>query len=240
MVLLFHPPHTFPLPRPPPITSSRSPKHMTPPLSFSSHLPPCPPPPDGFLRSPKHMAPPLSSSFHLSPSPPPPDYFLQVTQHYDLMTDFKVPVPELQYAAYCTMDSDNLLLRDAMWNADSGREALVRRFENDMDTQVESLNKEVRGGVGCGFSISAWPAPLLSPMPLTLLCPALSCPSPHPPTSVPPPLPPAPPFCSALQAGGQLPAGPPPFRPFGHPLSPTSLPTRPCRWWTFACLPSMT
>ena len=37
----------------------------------------------------------------------------QVVAHYDLMAEFGVKVPEMQQAAYHTMDQDYMALRDA-------------------------------------------------------------------------------------------------------------------------------
>ncbi|KAJ9505501.1 hypothetical protein QJQ45_023785, partial [Haematococcus lacustris] len=77
-----------------------------------------------------------------------------VVAHYDLMAEFGIKVPELQQAAYQTMESDYAALRDAMWTgllrlvswvcaAETSREGLVGRFKADLEAQVEELLREV-------------------------------------------------------------------------------------------------
>ncbi len=41
---------------------------------------------------------------------------VQVVAHYDLIEEFDIKVPDMQLAAYQTMDHDYTALRDAMWS----------------------------------------------------------------------------------------------------------------------------
>ncbi len=45
----------------------------------------------------------------------------QVVAHYDLLEEFRIKVPEMQLAAYQTLDSDYTSLRDAMWSGEKPR-----------------------------------------------------------------------------------------------------------------------
>jgi hypothetical protein len=87
-------------------------------------------------------------------------------------------VPDLQYAAYQTMDNDYGALRDAMWNgeqwlhglrmgvvnlsgdynyhmcatvptAETSRETLVARFKADLEAQASNTRKESRVPAQC-------------------------------------------------------------------------------------------
>ena len=59
-----------------------------------------------------------------------------VTAHYDLLDDYKIPAPALHLAKYATMEGDYAAMREAQWQAESAREALVARFRGDLDSQV--------------------------------------------------------------------------------------------------------
>jgi hypothetical protein len=67
----------------------------------------------------------------------------QVEAHYSLMEKFGVRVPELQHAAYRTMEDDLVALRDAMWQVEANREPYLHQFCKDIDAQVEDLHREV-------------------------------------------------------------------------------------------------
>lgn len=49
--------------------------------------------------------------------------------HYKLMADFKIPVPAIDNAAYQTMETDVLALRDAVYMADVAKEKNTSRFQ---------------------------------------------------------------------------------------------------------------
>ena len=46
--------------------------------------------------------------------------YVHVTEHYELLTEYQLPVPALQLARYATMDGDYAALREAQWQAESG------------------------------------------------------------------------------------------------------------------------
>ena len=53
------------------------------------------------------------------PTVPARPFPCQVVAHYDLIEEFKIRVPDMQLAAYQTLDSDYTSLRDAMWSGAS-------------------------------------------------------------------------------------------------------------------------
>ena len=60
--------------------------------------------------------------------------------HYELLSDYQLPAPALQLASYATMDGDFAAMREAQWQAEGNRDALVARFRSDLDAQVYLYN----------------------------------------------------------------------------------------------------
>lgn len=67
----------------------------------------------------------------------------QVAAHYELMEEFDVHVPPLDLASFQSMDQDYGALRDALWNADTGKDKLAERFRRELIEQEVALGKEV-------------------------------------------------------------------------------------------------
>eukprot|EP00198_Chlamydomonas_reinhardtii_P006936 XP_001696272.1 dynein heavy chain 3 [Chlamydomonas reinhardtii] len=68
-----------------------------------------------------------------------------VVAHYDLAEDFDIRIPDMQAAAYATLDRDYAALRDAMWAADSSRERLVETYGADLSRAVDAIAKQLAG-----------------------------------------------------------------------------------------------
>jgi hypothetical protein len=67
----------------------------------------------------------------------------KVVAIYDLMQEVEIQVPAIQMAAYGQLEADYAALRDALWQAEGGRDSLVQLFKSDLEEQVESLSAEV-------------------------------------------------------------------------------------------------
>ena len=85
-----------------------------------------------------------------------------VTAHYDLLEDYKIQAPALQLAKYATMEGDYATLREAQWQAETAREALVARFRGDLDSQAGSSpcvglsGRDPRARPGYGHVPKSW------------------------------------------------------------------------------------
>ena len=54
---------------------------------------------------------------------------LQVQAHYELLQEFSIDVPPMEFAAYKTMEGDMLLMQDAVYSAEANKELNILRFK---------------------------------------------------------------------------------------------------------------
>lgn len=67
----------------------------------------------------------------------------EVQRLYTVIDEFSMPVEEMKFAAYQTMDSDFSGMRAALVDGDAAKEANITSWSASLDTTVESINSEV-------------------------------------------------------------------------------------------------
>eukprot|EP00899_Mesostigma_viride_P007437 jgi/Mesvir1/16695/Mv15092-RA.1 len=67
---------------------------------------------------------------------------VEITHLHEIMEEFEVPLPDLQHAAYQTLNPDFNAFKAALEDAETQREDNVMRFSGDLDRQAEEIARE--------------------------------------------------------------------------------------------------
>jgi hypothetical protein len=73
------------------------------------------------------------------------DRYSEVVRHYTLMEEEKIPVPEMDYAAYQTLNPDFLAFKNAIDVAEAGKDEQVKGFSSDLESQSKGVQDAVVG-----------------------------------------------------------------------------------------------
>ena len=68
--------------------------------------------------------------------------YREVHAHYELMDEFHIPVPEIEYAAYQTLAQDFQSYKSSLEVAEASKEEYVQRFTVDLSKEVEEVEKD--------------------------------------------------------------------------------------------------
>lgn len=68
---------------------------------------------------------------------------LEITNLFELIEEAKIPIPELDYAAYQTLSPDFNALKSAMDEAEAAKDENVGRFSGELEQGVEQVAREV-------------------------------------------------------------------------------------------------
>ncbi|KAK3237367.1 hypothetical protein CYMTET_52552 [Cymbomonas tetramitiformis] len=69
--------------------------------------------------------------------------YAEVVKHYELMEEFGITVPEIEFAAYQTLAPDFVSFKTALDVAETSKEEHVSKFAADLSKDVEALNRDV-------------------------------------------------------------------------------------------------
>ncbi|KAK3247052.1 hypothetical protein CYMTET_43439 [Cymbomonas tetramitiformis] len=70
------------------------------------------------------------------------DQLLEITNLYEVIDEFTIPVSEMDYAAYQTLNTDFSALKTSMEEVEMQKDDYVSRFSQELEAQVEVINKE--------------------------------------------------------------------------------------------------
>lgn len=66
-----------------------------------------------------------------------------IHDHYALMKDHGIPVPDLEYASYLMMNNDFTVCKEAMDVVEETKHENIIKFSADLTAEVEKLRKDV-------------------------------------------------------------------------------------------------
>lgn len=71
------------------------------------------------------------------------DRYAEVVRHYSLMEEVNITVPEMDYAAYQTLNPDFLAFKNAIDVAEAGKDDQVKGFSSDLEAQSQGVQVAV-------------------------------------------------------------------------------------------------
>lgn len=66
-----------------------------------------------------------------------------IHDHYALMRDHNIPIPDLEYASYLMMNNDFQACKEAMEIVEETKNENIKRFSSDLAVEVDKLRKDV-------------------------------------------------------------------------------------------------
>jgi hypothetical protein len=69
--------------------------------------------------------------------------YLNVATHFEVMDEFNIQIPSIDYAAYQTLNPDFQAFKTALDIAEASKDEHVMKFANDLEQQVDDVNAEV-------------------------------------------------------------------------------------------------